>query len=552
MEADPVKQEQEWIDRNQYEEERSLKLTGKNSHMICQRNADQLTQGGEDVESSPHEGMSTVTVIRNDMIDQMNPDQQIQEKQHIKGRFHIEEMGKKVDKQQKVSKDKKQMQGSCYEDLLNGNEAKISLENSKSSVCSICKSRRPNRGLQKKYTYEELEAATEGFSIKYSLSEGEYGPAFRGQLEDNQEIVIKQHAFTSLQEQKVFMTEFQVLINARHENVIMLLGSCIRLSQLLIVYEQACNGSLDRFLSRESGRSLSWGERVKVAVGVARGLKYLHESNIIHGGIKPSNILLNHEFKPLVGDFVFGKERCELKNRCKHKSMRNCGYTAPECQESGKLTTKADVYSFGVVLVELITGRIITDKVSGQKCLLECARSRLGGRKYLQLVDPKVSNSYDEQELVSLVHVAENCLRKNPKERFTMNMVVSTLPRVVDSNGIYVKEDFSTQNSNVSDITNLKGEEESLEGEDLGRENSEERGDNITCSRGNNEAELSQECDIYTTCGESRKTEEKEINSSTKVCWEGCLSYVGAREFYLEGAQEYTVCEEFFGWCDSI
>ncbi|XP_029128199.1 uncharacterized protein LOC114916182 [Cajanus cajan] len=550
MKADPVKQEQEWIDRNQYEDERNLRLPVKTNHMIDQRNADQLIQGGENVQSSPHEEMSTVAVTINDKIDQINSDLQIKEKQHIKGSFHIEEMDKKVEKEQKVSKDKKQVQGSCDEDLLDGNEAKIILENSKFFICSICKSRRPNSGLQKKYTYEELQVATEGFSIKYSLSEGEYGPVFRGQLENNQEIVIKQHAFTSLQEQKAFMSEFQVLINARHENVIMLLGSCIRLSQLLVVYEKACNGSLDQYLSRGSGRSLTWGERVKVAIGVARGLKYLHENNIIHGRIKPSNILLNHDFKPLVGDFALGKERCELQSPYKHKNMRNCGYTAPECHEGGKLSTKADVYSFGVVLVELITGRMITDKIHSQKCLVECARNLLGGRKFLQLVDPELSSSYDEQELLSLIHVTEHCLKKNPKERLTMNMVVSALPCLVDSNKIHVEEHLSPENSSVSE----EEQEEPLK-EDLGTENnSEEKEDNIKCNRHYNETKVNQKCDINSTncdCESREKTEEKE-RASTKISWEGCSSYVGAREFYLDGAQEYTVCEEFFGWCDSI
>lgn len=72
---------------------------------------------------------------------------------------------------------------------------------------------------------------------------------------------------------------------------------------------------------------------------------------------------------------MFGKERCELKNLSRLKSTRNCGRTAPECQESGKLSTKADVYSFGIVLVELITGRMITEKISGQRCPTECVRA---------------------------------------------------------------------------------------------------------------------------------------------------------------------------------
>ncbi|KAL2322293.1 hypothetical protein Fmac_026672 [Flemingia macrophylla] len=580
MKADPVKKEQEWIDRNQYEDETILRLTVKTNHMIGQRNAGQLIQGGENVQRSPHDEMSRVTDISNDKIDQINSDQQIKLKENIKESFHIEEMGTGVHKKQNVSKDEKQMQGICDDDLLNGNEAKIILDSSKSSICSICKSRRPNSELQKKYTYEELLAATEGFSIKYSLSEGEYGPAFGGQVENNQEIVIKQHAFTSLQEQKALMSEFQVLINARHENVIMLLGSCIRLSQLLIVYEKACNGSLDKYLPRESGRSLTWGERVKIAIGVARGLKYLHENNIIHGRIKPSNIFLNHDFKPLVGDFALGKERCQLNSPYKHKSMRNCGYTAPECHEGGKLSTKADVYSFGVVLVELITGRLITDKIYEQKCLVECARQLLGGRKFLKLIDPEVGSSYDEQELLSLIHVTGNCLRKNPKDRFTMDMIVSLLPSVADSNNIHVKQDFSPEKSNVLDATNTKGEEKSPEKQDLGTENAEEvkrnhrelceeeeeeepmkehlgtennrKKNNITNSRDNNETKVCQECDNNSkSCESSEKTEEKERPSTNKY-WEGCSSYSGAREFYHDGAQEYTVCEELFGWCDSI
>ncbi|KAG2394620.1 Proline-rich receptor-like protein [Vigna angularis] len=531
------KQEQELIHGNQYKEESSPRLTVKTNHMKGHRNEDQMIQGEEDVQRSPYEEMFGVRPISNGMIDQINPVQQFQEKLHIKGSFEIEEMSKNVDKQQKVSKDKKQIQGSCDDSLLNGIEGKIILGNSKSYACSICKSRRPNSRLQRKYTYEELQACTEGFSVKYSLCEGEYGPAFRGQLENNQEIVIKQHAFTNLQEQKVFMSEFQLLINARHENVIMLLGSCIRLSQLLIVYEKACNGSLDLYLSRESGRTLTWGERVKVAIGVARGLNYLHENNIAHGGIKPSNILLNHELKPLVGDFAFGKERCELKNLKRLKRMRNCGRTAPECCESGILSTKADVYSFGIVLVELITGRMISEKVSGERCPTECIRSLLEEQKFLQLVDPKVSSSYDEQELVSLVHVIENCLKKNPEERFTMDMVVSALPSIVDCSDIYAKEDFSPENSHVSEVTNSKVKEEPPNEEDLSIENSEEKGDNITYI-GGNETEIRQECDINPTgCENSKETEEKE-SLSTKICWEGCSSYGGAREFYLEGIKD--------------
>ncbi|PNY09625.1 putative serine-threonine protein plant-type, partial [Trifolium pratense] len=331
----------------------------------------------------------------NDMIKNFKENQQNKES------FHMEE--KEVEKKpedirQKIIQDIKQMQDSCNDTgFWNENQDKTILENiSKSTLCSICKSRRPNNEWQRKITYEELQAATEGFSIKYSLSEGEYGPAFKGLLDNKLKIAIKKIQVTSLQEEKEFMSEVQLLINTRHENMIMLLG--------------------------QSGRLLTWRERMKIAIGVSRGLKYLHENNIIHGRVKPSNILLNHDYKPLLGDFVFRKDGRELKNSCKDKSVLNCGYTAPECKESGKLSAKADVYSFGVVLLELITGSMVSDKMHGQKCLIEWARPLLGGREYLQLMDPEISSSYEEEELAALVLITEKCLRKNLKERFTMNM----------------------------------------------------------------------------------------------------------------------------------
>ncbi|KAF7833626.1 Proline-rich receptor-like protein kinase PERK2 [Senna tora] len=302
---------------------------------------------------------------------------------------------------------------------------------SSSSLCSICKIKRPNSiKWQKDFTYDELHASTEGFSIKNSLSNGVYGPAFKGQLlKGNLGIVIKQLQMTSSQEEKTFKSEVQVLSRVRHENVIMVLGSCIEETKLLVVYENACNGSLDHYLSGESGRSLTWRERVKIAISASRGLKYLHENSIIHGNIKPSNILLTHDFESLIGDFGFGKSKNELKNWHKNKNVGNCGYLAPEFIESGKLSTKTDVYSLGVVLLELITGgHRVADKISGQKNLVEWAKPLLKGRKYPQLLNPKICSSCDDEELLSLLQVIEKCLRKNPKERLTMNMVISALP----------------------------------------------------------------------------------------------------------------------------
>ncbi|RHN66650.1 putative protein kinase RLK-Pelle-PERK-2 family [Medicago truncatula] len=299
------------------------------------------------------------------------------------------------------------------------------------SMCTVCKIRRPNIEWQKEFTYEEIEAATDGFSLKNCISEsGNPFSAFKGKLEGDLKIVVKQHEITNIQVKEKMKSEVQTILKARHNNVVMLLGSSTKDRFMLIVYEYACNGSLDMFLSRESGKTLAWSERMRVAIGLSRGLKYLHDKNIIHGNIKPNNILLTHDFKPMVhnldnnclGDFDLGK-KLEPKKSCNNKIIGNSEYIAPEYQEKGKLSTKTDVYSFGVVILELITGRKAEDKISGDKRLVEWAKPLLGGKKYSELVDPIISKTYEEDQLRWLVKVIAQCLKKKPKERFSMNMV---------------------------------------------------------------------------------------------------------------------------------
>lgn len=216
---------------------------------LVSREADQIDRNTFKKERSFRTAITT-----SDIIEQINKDQHIQKNQHDEEIFHTEgnEIETKAeDKQQKIFQEKKQTDyNSDDEGLLQENQDKSILENfSKSSVCSICKSRRPNNECQRKFNYEELEAATEGFSIMYSLSEGEYGPAFKGQLDNKLKIAIKKIQVTSLQEEKLFISEVKLLTAARHENLVMLLGSCLRENKLLIVYEYACNGSLDQYLS---------------------------------------------------------------------------------------------------------------------------------------------------------------------------------------------------------------------------------------------------------------------------------------------------------------
>ncbi|KAF7836278.1 Proline-rich receptor-like protein kinase PERK12 [Senna tora] len=243
-------------------------------------------------------------------------------------------------------------------------------EEDKDSVCSQCKNTRPRFGHQRDFTYSEIHAATKGFCPTNFLSEGGFGSVYRGEIH-GMKIAVKQHRCetSSLQGEKEFKSEVDVLGKARHENVVMLLGSCSEGHKRILVYEYVCNGSLDQHLSQYSRKPISWPDRIKVAFGAAKGLLYLHQNNIIHRDMRPNNILVTHDYEALLGDF--GLARLSVgESLYSTDVVGTLGYMAPEYAESGKASTKTDVYSFGVILLQLITGMKTTDKRLGDKSLV--------------------------------------------------------------------------------------------------------------------------------------------------------------------------------------
>ncbi|KAI4384598.1 hypothetical protein MLD38_002726 [Melastoma candidum] len=313
----------------------------------------------------------------------------------------------------------------------------------KNSYCSICRNRRPKVGWKRDFTYAELQAATEGFSPKNFLSEGGFGSVYRGEM-NRQKIAVKQHNWASSQGEKEFKSEVNVLSKARHENLVMLLGSCSEGDHRLLVYEFVCNGSLDQHLSKHARRPLSWEKRMRIAVGAAKGLQYLHKQNIIHRDMRPNNILVTHDYEAMLGDFGLAKTKQEDSDFSSDTSVvGTLGYLAPEYVEWGKVSTKTDVYSFGVVLLQLITGLKTTDKVLGGKSLVGWARPLLKERNYPDLVDPRIMDSHDVLQLFWMVRVAERCLSKDPLKRLTMEQVVDALNCIIEGNTVCCIRDSS-------------------------------------------------------------------------------------------------------------
>ncbi|CAJ1977961.1 unnamed protein product [Sphenostylis stenocarpa] len=352
----------------------------------------------------------------------------------------------------------------------NNHEAYQIVEQFKNSVCSVCKNRRPKFEVMKEFTYAELYEATQGFSPKNYLSEGGFGSVYKGILQGGLRIAVKQHKCASHQGEKEFKSEVNALSRAIHENVVMLRGSCSEGNNRLLVYEFVCNGSLDQHLSQHSRKPLTWPERIKVAIGAAKGLLYLHQNNIIHRDMRPSNILITHDYEAMLGDFGLARTE-QMDSLYSTDVVGTIGYLAPEYAESGKMSTKTDVYSFGVVLLQLITGMRTVDKRLGDKSLVGWARPLLKDRNYPDLIDERMMDNHDCHQLFWMIRLAEKCLSRDSQRRLSMDTVVIALTHILEGNTCsVVLRDCSPARSDssydMSDISQeSEGEDASIYGE---------------------------------------------------------------------------------------
>lgn len=171
-------------------------------------------------------------------------------------------------------------------------------------LCSLCGQQSPDFGKVKRFTFAELQNATNNFSGELYLAEGAYGSVYKGRLKEGQLVAVKQHKLAGSQSDEQFASEVEALACAQHRNLVTLIGYCVENKLRLLVYEYICNGSLERHLSAKSRTNLEWKNRLKIALGSARALRYLHEECrvgcIVHRDMRPNNILLTHDFTPMV------------------------------------------------------------------------------------------------------------------------------------------------------------------------------------------------------------------------------------------------------------
>ncbi|KAI3964541.1 hypothetical protein MKW92_021224 [Papaver armeniacum] len=274
------------------------------------------------------------------------------------------------------------------------------------------------------FKLRELIAASDNFNQEHFLGEGRLGLVYKGILEDGQKVAVKKLTMNTQQGRAEFRAEIQMLSGLEHSNIVKLIGYHDKGSVLFIVYELMPSQSLDLHLyEHEIGKKpLDWKTRMKIAEGVAKALKYLHDQKdppIIYRDLRPSNILLDEKLNPKLSNFSTAKPGPAWNCRgASGKVMGLLGYGPPEHVMTGMLTRECDIYRFGVVLLELITGR-------------KAIQKNVASRERSIIADPVLGGCYPGDGLAEALTVAEMCIQEDATKRPHIAKIVTLLSDIL-------------------------------------------------------------------------------------------------------------------------
>ncbi|XP_065624014.1 G-type lectin S-receptor-like serine/threonine-protein kinase RKS1 [Quercus suber] len=277
-------------------------------------------------------------------------------------------------------------------------------------------------------------AATDNFSPTKRLGQGGFGPVYKGQLANGQEIAIKTLSRSSRQGTKEFKNEVMLITKLQHRNLVRLFGCCVHKEERMLIYEYMPNKSLDFFIFDEIGRQLlDWSKRFEIISGIARGVLYLHQDSrlkIIHRDLKTSNVLLDAAMNPKISDFglarMFGDDQIEANT---NRVVGTYGYMAPEYAMEGLYSTKSDVFSYGILTLEIISGKRNNHYHVASPCinLIGHVWDLWMEGKALDIVDSSLGQAYPAHEVSRCIQIGLLCVQEQATDRPTMVEIVSML-----------------------------------------------------------------------------------------------------------------------------
>ncbi|KAL2551210.1 Protein kinase superfamily protein [Forsythia ovata] len=300
----------------------------------------------------------------------------------------------------------------------------------------------------KNYTFADLKKATKNFKSDRVLGVGGFGTVFKGWVDSKtlspskigtgMIVAIKKLNPESTQGFEEWQSEVNFLGRLSHPNLVKLFGYCWEDKELLLVDEFMQRGSLEYHLFIRCGaiKPLSWDIRLKIAIGAARGLAFLHTSHkqVIYIDFKASNILLDGNYNAKLSDFGLAKLGPSKGNS--HVTTRvkgTYGYAAPEFIATGNLYVKSDVYGFGVVLAEMLTGLRVLDykRPIGRRDLVDYAKPFLSEeRKLMSIMDARMDGQYSSKAALQASKLTVTCLESEPIKRPSMKEVVQALEEI--------------------------------------------------------------------------------------------------------------------------
>ncbi|CAN1283588.1 Probable LRR receptor-like serine/threonine-protein kinase At5g45780 [Linum perenne] len=294
-------------------------------------------------------------------------------------------------------------------------------------------------GHLKRFSFRELQVATGNFSSRNVLGQGGFGVVYKGCLPNKTLVAVKRLKDPNYSGEMQFQTEVEMIGLALHRNLLRLYGFCMTPEERMLVYPYMPNGSAADRLRETFGERpcLSWNRRIRIALGAARGLLYLHEQcnpRIIHRDVKAANILLDESFEAVVGDFGLAKLLDRMDSHVTTAVRGTIGHIAPEYLSTGQSSEKTDVFGFGILLLELITGQKALDAGNGQVqkgMILDWVKTLFEEKRLEMLIDRDLKGCFEASELETTVELALQCTQSHPALRPKMSEVLKILDGLV-------------------------------------------------------------------------------------------------------------------------